>query len=145
MFSYSGLCNYLKVASIIFAFQGLFWALYGSFDPFGLYDSFFAKSFYQLPELPDDVEKAKRFLLVPFGATDLGYFILMYFITRYPLANRERWAYRALVWAFLSWLIVDTAMSLIYGAYFNVLIVNLPCVVLLGLPLLLLRSHFVES
>jgi hypothetical protein len=52
------------------------------------------------------------------------------------LPRRERWAYTAVFTAVLVWFGLDTAASLRHGAWFNVVIVNVPCLILLGIPLL---------
>jgi len=41
----------------------------------------------------------------------------------------------ATVSAIGAWFVLDTVMSLYHGALFNVLIVNIPCVLALGIPL----------
>jgi len=92
--------SYLKIISLFFAAMGVMWAVVGSFDPFGIYDSYFANAFWEVDTLPKDAKIATRFLLGPFGATSAGYFILQYFIAKYAFAKRELWAYQAIIFAF---------------------------------------------
>ncbi len=129
--------KYLKFISLFFAGMGVVWALLGSFDPFGIYDKAFANSFYGQDHLPEDVQKAVRFILAPFGATAAGYFILQYFIVKNALAKKEQWAWQAIMIAFVFWFVLD---SLIHGAYFNILIANIPSLFAM-LPLLFLRKN----
>ena len=119
--------------------------IYGSFDPFNFYDAIAARTLYGTATLPPEVQRFQGFILGPFGATVVGYFILMYFIVRYPLAYKERWAYVAIVSAVGTWFVLDTTMSLYHGALFKVLIVNIPCVIALGLPLWGLRKEFCDQ
>jgi len=92
--------SYLKFISLFFAAMGIIWAVVGSFDPFGIYDSYFAQTFWGTATLPKDAKIATRFILGPFGATSAGYFILQYFIAKHAFAKRELWAYNAIMVAF---------------------------------------------
>jgi len=127
--------TWLRVCCVLFALQSAFWAVYGSFDPCNFYDAVAARTLYGKATLPPDVQRFQGFIFGPFGATTVGYFILMYFIVQYPLVHKERWAYIAIVGAVGTWFVLDTVMSLYHGGLFNVLIVNIPCVIALGIPL----------
>lgn len=133
--------KYLKFTSIFFALMGTMWAVLGSFDPIGFYDSYFAKVFWNLESLPPDAELTKSFLLGPFGATSAGYFILQYFIAKNAYAKKELWGYQAIIYAFSFWFILDTAMSWYHGAYFNIMIANIPCLFAM-LPIFFTKKYF---
>lgn len=133
--------RYLKATSIFFTFLGVLWAVIGSFDPFGLYDTEFAKAFWGQTTLPEDVARTKAFLLGPFGATSAGYFVFQYFIAKNAYAKRELWAYHSIVAAFVLWFVLDTTMSLIHGAGFNVLLANIPSLMMMG-PVFFTRKYF---
>jgi len=128
---------------LFFAFMGVVWAIVGSFDPFGIYDSYFAQTFWGTAILPKDAQIATQFLLVPLGATNAGYFILQYFIAKHAFAKRELWAYQAIVTGFLFWFILDSAMCLFYSGYFNILIANIPTLMAM-MPIFFTRRYFVE-
>lgn len=136
--------NYLKVISLFFALMGLFWAYFGTFDPFGLYDYYFAKSFWNLEQLPNDAERAKTFLLAPFGTTAAGYFTIQYFVAKYGYAQKERWAYDAIVVGFLVWIINDCIMTVYHGAYFNLVLANLPSLIFMS-PIFFTRKYFIST
>lgn len=140
--SFSFWLKYLKVLSAVMALQGASWALLGSFDPLGFYDGIFAREIFGQDSLPADAERAKAFLLGPFGATDAGYFILFYFIVAEAFARREAWAHRALCVAVAAWFLLDCAVSAYHGAYFNIYVVNLPAICLLAPPLIFTRKYF---
>lgn len=133
--------KYLKITSILFILQGLSWCVMGSFDPFGIYNSLMANSILGLSELPIAAENIFNFTLVPFGATDAAYFMLFYFIVEYPLKNKEKWAYRALLSATSFWFVVDTVGCLFYTAYFNIFLVNIPCILILGIGFLGIKKY----
>jgi hypothetical protein len=134
--------TYLLIASAVFGLQGVSWILFGSFDPFGLYTGLMARTFWGSAGLTAEAQKTFSFAVGPLGATTAGYFLLVHWLVRYGFARRERWAYTAVVAAVLVWFGLDTIASLLHGAWFNVAIVNVPCLILLGIPLLALRRAF---
>ncbi len=133
--------NYLKIVSIIFAVMGLMWAVIGSFDPLGIYDQWMAQTFYGQNDFPPDVKKAIQFILAPFGATSMGYFILQYFIAANAYANREKWAYQTIMIAFFAWFILDTILSISHNAWFNVFLANIPALLMM-LPVVFTGRYF---
>lgn len=142
MFDFRFWVNYLRIVSIIFAAMGLMWAVLGSFDPFGIYDARMAQTFFGQNDLPAEAKQVFSFALAPFGMTAVGYFVLQYFIATYAFAKRERWAFVAITVAFWIWLIGDTILSLQHGAVFNVLLANVPSLILM-LPIFIFTpAHF---
>jgi hypothetical protein len=133
--------RYLEGISLFFAALGVLWAVAGSFDPLGVYDHYFARTFWGSDALPPDARTAFRFILGPFGATSAGYFILQYCIARYAFARREKWAYGAILTAFFAWFVIDTGMCLWYGGYFNILMANVPSLLAM-LPIVFTRKYF---
>ena len=133
---------YLLVASALFGLQGISWVLFGSFDPFGLYTGLMAQAFWGSTALTAEAQTTWGFAVGPLGATTAGYFLLIHMLVRYAFPRGEWWSYMAVVGAVLVWFGLDTAASLLHGAWFNVLLVNIPCLVLLGVPLFALRRAF---
>lgn len=134
--------RYLLVVSALFALQGASWVLMGSFDPFGFYTGLMARSFWGTETLTLEAQKVVSFTVGPLGATVAGYFLMVHMLARFALARREAWAYWTIVGALLLWFILDSAASLFHGMLANVLIVNIPCLIIMGLPLLALRRAF---
>jgi hypothetical protein len=132
---------WLQLACLLFGLHGLGWVLLGSFDPLGIWDQLAAQTLFA-GQMPPEVVQFRRFILGPFGATTAAYFLLLFFVLRYPFFHREPWAYAAAVASLALWFLVDSAASLRHGATFNVLLVNLPCIVILGIPLVLVRQQF---
>lgn len=133
--------NYLKFVSLFFAAMGVMWAVLGSFDPFGMYEKEMAQSFYNKDELPTAVVRTFRFIMAPFGATAAGYFILQYFIAKNAFAKRELWGWQAIMFAFFFWFILDTSMSALRGAWFNIVLANIPSLIAM-LPIIFTRKYF---
>ena len=137
--------GWLLVATAIFAVQALSWVFIGSFDPFGIYDGLLARALYGTDTLPADAALLFRFAVVPLGATTAGYFVLAHAIVRFAFPRRERWAWWAVTGAIAVWFVFDSAFSIWHGAAFNVFLVNIPCVVILGVPLGALWPAFQHS
>jgi hypothetical protein len=131
--------RYLEYLCVLLAIQGLGWALLGSFDPFGIWDGLAATALYGTGDLPRAALPLARLLLVLLGATDAGFFVLLFFLARHGIRARLTWAHRASVSGLGTWFVIDTAGSLYLGASFNVALVNLPALLLLGVPLWFLR------
>jgi len=67
--------NYLKYTSLFFMIFGGVWAILGSFDPFEIFDTMMSQSFFGKDTLSPETIKVKEFILAPFGATTIGYFL----------------------------------------------------------------------
>ncbi|MEM1055779.1 MAG: hypothetical protein AAGI52_09635 [Bacteroidota bacterium] len=124
----------LVIASVLFALVGLLMALW----PFGIVfapwtgaiaDTFFGGVW------TTEAEAYHRFAMGPLGATMTGYFVLQTVIAAIPFGKRERWAWHAMVWGLVTWFVIDSAVSLLHGAAFNVWMINVPCVLVFGVIL----------
>lgn len=134
--------RWLLVGSCLLAASGLLVALFPEaffLAPWraGLADAFFVDGVE-----PVAAARVRRFLLAPLGATIAGTYVLQAFVAAGPFARREPWSWRASVAALLTWCVADTALSVAHGALFNVLLVNVPGVALIGLPLAMTRRAF---
>jgi hypothetical protein len=136
--------TYLLVVSALFGLQGVSWLFIGSFDPFGVYTNLMARTFWNTPTLTPEAAKTFSFAIIPLGATNAGYFLLVHALVKYAFPRRERWAYLAVVAALLLWFSLDTSFSVLHGAWFNVLLVNIPCLIVMGIPLLGVRHAFTK-
>ncbi len=135
----------LFALTILFCLQGLSWMVIGSFDPFGFYDGLLAQWLFGTSELPAAAEATLAFALIPFGATDAAYFALSALVIHHGFGRRERWAWNAVAGSFALWFVTDTGLCLVHGAVFNIVVVNVPCAVFYGIPLLLIRRGFTAS
>jgi len=87
----------------------------------------------------------RGFLMGPLGGTIAGSYMMQAFIVAFPFKRRERWAWHALLWPMLLWFCVDSTVSALHGAYFNIYLINLVPLVIFGVPLLATRSMFIEE
>jgi hypothetical protein len=135
------LVRYTQAISLFFALLGVYWALTGTADPFGIYERLMAYHFWGQEMLPEDAKLTFRFLLVPLGATCAGYFIMQFFIATTAFANREKWGYAAIVVPFFVWFMIDTSLCLLHGAYFNIYYANITSLIAM-LPVILSYKYF---
>lgn len=87
----------------------------------------------------------RDFLAAPIGGTIFGNFVLTGFIAWFPLRERKRWAWWSLLVSLLAWFLTDSSMSLVHGAWFNVLQINLTTLILQGIPILMTAPHIFQS
>lgn len=83
----------------------------------------------------------KNWLFAIIGASIIGFNLLAICIIHIPLRRKEKWAYYALWIAWLGWFLIDSCWSIFYGANYNVWLINLPALVMISIPLILLRKH----
>jgi hypothetical protein len=131
----------LLVLSAAGAALGLFWAVLGSVDPWGVYDRALARALFDAPALPEPAARVWRFAVALVGATSTGFFVLCCVVVRHALADGATWAYRGLWAALLAWFVPDSALSLWAGVAFNVWAVNVPCLLLFGSALVAWRAR----
>jgi hypothetical protein len=70
------------------------------------------------------------------GATLLGWGVTMFLVARYAFAEKKPELLRLLLYGLVAWAPVDFAVSVYYGAWFNV-VLNIGILVLAGVPLYL--------
>jgi hypothetical protein len=116
--------RWLFYSSLLFAFFGIVFAIYGNNSLFLPYNQALARLFWNQPNIPTDIEPFQRFIWGPLGATIACCYILLAFIARYPFRNKETWARNAIIAAFGTWIILDSAVCLYYGVYFQIYIIN---------------------
>jgi hypothetical protein len=75
------------------------------------------------------------------GATMVGWGIVLMFIARGPFKRKELWSWQAFLVGLLAWFIIDTAFSALYDVTINV-IVNVSVLLLALLPLLATYKEF---
>ena len=130
------------------------WLLYSSlfFMAFGVFVAIAPNSFLISPwtnavdarffpgETPPDAVALRAFLMAPLGATIAGTYLLQTFVVIHGFRKRENWAWHAILYSTLLWFGVDSMMSVVHGAYFNIAMINLAPLVVFGIPLLATRS-----
>lgn len=136
--------RWLLVASVFFCAFGVVVAVFP--DAFFLesWTGAIARTFYGGME-PEAAAQFRAFVMGPLGGTIAGSYLLQAFVAAIPFARREAWAWWASLSAMLLWFVVDSSLSLLHGAAFNVWMINLMPLVVFLPPLLATRSAFSRS
>lgn len=85
---------------------------------------------------PVDSSIVPRLIQGVLGATMMGWGVTMLLVARYAFAEGRPELLRLIMYGLLAWAPVDMAVSVYYGAWFNVAL-NLAILALAGVPLLL--------
>ena len=100
--------------------------------------------FWDKTELPDNAMKFQGWIYGVLGAVIAGWGTLIAFWAKYPFKTRERWAWNGLALATAIWYVADTAISAMYGVFFNI-IFNTVMLFLLTTPLVFTKKYFVPG
>jgi hypothetical protein len=134
--------QWLFYSSLLFAVGGLVVAVDGNSFLFLHYNEAIAQIFWNTSRIPESVEPFRLFILGPLGATIAGCYVLLAYIAYFPFRRKERWARNAIVMAFGAWALIDTAVCLFYGVYFQAYVVNLFSILVKALPLIFTWKDF---
>jgi len=116
--------KWLFFSSVTFALFGVTFAVYGENPLFAPYNHAIASIFWQVSDTPLEVQFFKAFISGPLGGTIACCYILLAFIAWYPFKKKEVWARNAIIVAFGVWIVLDSAVCLYYGVYFQVYMIN---------------------
>lgn len=134
--------KWLTYVNIMIVLLGVFIALFSNSIIFKLHNSGTKEVFFDGQEFTPEVLNLKNWLFGIIGGTIAGFHILMVFISEYAFKRKEKWAYRALWLGLLTWFVIDSGISYLYGATHNIVIINLVALILIGLPLFMTRKQF---
>ena len=134
--------KWLTWANVMTLGVGLLVAFAGNSFIFSVHNSFTHEVFFQGTELEGDMLNFKNWLFGIIGGTIVGFHVLMIMISEHAFKKKEKWAYQAMWLGLLSWFLIDSAISVYYGAIHNLVLINLVALVLIGLPLVMTRKVF---
>lgn len=133
--------KWLLVSSILYSIVGVAITLFPTIFLFKSYTTYIGSTFFH-GELTQEIASFRNFIFAPLGATIAGYFLMQTFIVWGPFYHRETWSWQAIFWPLLLWFVIDSGMSIYHGAFFNVWMINLWTLLLIGLPLMMTRREF---
>ncbi|MET2984146.1 hypothetical protein [Aureibaculum conchae] len=136
--------KWLTYANIITVIVGLLVAFAGNSFFFDLHNDHTKALFFKSTEFQPEVLLLKNWLFGIIGGTIVGFHILMILISENAFKNKERWAYNAMWYAMLSWFVIDSGISIYYGAVHNLVLINLVALVLICIPLVMTRKAFIK-
>ena len=134
--------KWLTYANVMTIIVGLLVAFAGNSIAFELHNEHAKEVFFDSSDFSPEVLNLKNWLFGIIGGTIVGFHVLMIMISEYAFKKKEVWAYKALWYGLLSWFIIDSSISLYYGAIHNVVMINLGALVLIGIPLIMTRGSF---
>ena len=141
MSSFERRAGRLQIACLAFAVLGLAIAFLADSSLFALYTSAMARVY----PFGDAERDLWRWMAGPLGATIAGKWFLAWALARWGIARRRRWAHDASIAGLVSWFVVDSAASIARGAWFNVWMINLVPLVVVGIALALTRRGLHEE
>ena len=134
--------RWLFYSCLLFALFGIVFAVYGN-NPFFLpYNRALAFIFWHQQHIPPGTETFRAFIWGPLGGTIACCYILLAFIAKYPFKNKEIWARNAIIAAFGTWILLDSAVCIYYGVWFQVYLVNAFSFIQKALPLIFTWKDF---
>lgn len=136
---------FLFWANILTLVIGLLIAFAGNAFLFDFHNTGTEQVFNEGIALTGDTLRLKNWLFGIIGATMAGFNILAIFILKFAFKERKIWAWNALFVGISVWFLIDSAVSLRFGAAYNVYAVNVPALLSFYIPLGFLRKYFLNS
>lgn len=134
--------KWLTWTNVMTLVVGLLVAFAGNSIFFETHNQYTQDLFFQGNEITGDLLKFKNWLFGIIGGTIVGFHLLMIMISENAFKRKEKWSYQALWLGLVSWFIIDSSISVYYGAIHNLVIINLVALFLIGLPLVMTRKEF---
>ena len=91
-----------------------------------------------------NAELFQQWVYGAWGATIIGWGIIVAFIAQYPFKRKEKWSWMGLTIMLSVWYLLDTGISLVYRVYANV-VLNTILGIMLFLPLFYTRKEFIDK
>ena len=134
--------KWLTWANVMAIGVGIAAAFFGNSIVFEIHNSYTESVFFGGAEFSPEVLALKNWLFGIIGGTIVGFHILMVMISEHAFKQKEKWAYLALWYGLVSWFLIDSGISLFYGAIHNVVMINLVALIMIGIPLVATRKEF---
>lgn len=133
--------KWLTYANVFTVIVGLLIAFAGNSLVFEIHNDYTRDIFFS-GEFSPEALKFKNWLFGVIGGTIVGFHVLMIMISENSFKRKEKWAYQAMWYGLLSWFVIDSSVSIYYQAIYNVVLINLFALVLIGIPLVATRKEF---
>lgn len=139
------LARFVEMVSWFFVVLGISLPFAFHTLPFSMYRKALAAWAYGGAAIPSADEKLLGLMLGITGGSIAGKWLVHALIARGPLAEGKAWARDLTLAGLALWFLADSAASLMLGASFNVWMINLAPLLLVGLPLLRGRARFADA
>ncbi len=137
--------KWLTYSNVMTIGVGIIVAFAGNSTLFELHNSYTKDVFFAGNEFETNILEFKNWLFGIIGGTIVGFHILMVMISENSFKNKEIWAYKAMWFGLLSWFIIDSGISVYYGAIHNVILINIIALILIGIPLIMTKKEFFQK
>ena len=134
--------KWLTWANVLTLFVGLLVAFAGNSFVFELHNAYTREVFFEGNEITGNMLEFKNWLFGIIGGTIVGFHLLMILISENAFKRKEKWAFQAMWMGLVSWFIIDSSISVYYGALHNLVLINIVALILIGLPLIMTRKAF---
>lgn len=134
--------KWLTYANVMTVGVGFLCAFAGNSIFFDAHNHYTKEVFFAGQEFSPEILALKNWLFGIIGGTIVGFHILMIFISEYAFKKREKWAYYAMWTGLISWFLIDSGISVYYGAIHNLVIINIVALVAIGVPLVATAKSF---
>jgi hypothetical protein len=130
--------KYLKAACWMLVAMSVAGVALVDVAPFLTLDQLIFLDWYGQPTLPPEAVKPFRLAMLLFSYLSVLSGILLYYVVRYGIERRERWAYHAYLWLGVAWPLGAIAIAIVSTAYWYLLSASIMTVLFLP-PVFLLR------
>jgi len=137
--------KWLTYANVLTIIVGLLSAFAGNSIFFEMHNDYTKEVFFGTETFNPEILRLKNWLFGIIGGTIVGFHVLMVMISENAFKKKERWAFLAMCYAMLSWFIIDSGISIYYGAVHNVVLINGIALILIGIPLIMTRNEFSQK
>ncbi|HKK10268.1 MAG TPA: hypothetical protein VJ939_05495 [Bacteroidales bacterium] len=134
--------NSLITVNLVTIGIGLLIAFAGNSFLFEIHNDGTYQTFFDGNAPSEKMMAFKDWLFGIIGATIVGFHTLIVYIAKYPFTRKEKWARNAIAMAMTTWFILDSALSISFGAFYNVYLINIPSYVLIMLPVIMTWKSF---
>ena len=134
--------KWLTLSNIMAVIAGLIVAFAGNSLLLEIHNDMTKESIFGGQDYSPEVMQLKNWLFGIIGGTIVGFHLLMIFISENAFKRKERWGYFAMWIAMTSWFLIDSSLSIYFGALHNVLLINIGSYVLIIIPLIVNRKEF---
>lgn len=137
--------GWLFYTSLLFALYGLVLAFFGNSILFRPYFNALNSIFWPGEGPTAQTEQFRLFVCGPLGGTIACTYILLAYLAWFPFSRKEKWVIVAILISFGTWFIIDSAVCIYYGVYFQVYIINTFSLLQKALPLIFTWKEFYKK
>lgn len=134
--------KWLTYANLMTVGVGLLVAFAGNSFFFDLHNEYSREVFFQGNDFSPEVLRLKNWLFGIIGGTIVGFHLMMIMIAEHAFKQKKKWAYQTMWLGMVSWFVIDSSISIYYGAIHNVVLINMVALIIIGLPLVMTYRVF---